>query len=56
MPLADAGEIVGDDHGPHHRGDVDQLAGGRLQFVIGKEFVRGAEVHGLGGDLFDPAA
>ena len=32
------------------------LAGGRFQFLIGEEFVAGAEVDGLSGDLLDAAA
>ena len=52
----DAGQVIGDDHGPHDGGDVEQFAGGGFQLFVGEELVGGAEIDGLGGDLLDAAA
>ena len=56
QPLGDAGKVVGDDHCPHDGRDVDEFAGGRLQFLIGQELVACSEIDRLGRDLLDAAA
>src|SRR5207244_8165703 len=55
QPRVEARNVVGDHDPAENRGQLDIRTRERLDLVGLQRCVRGAEVHGLGGELLDPA-